>query len=294
MRRAIAIGIVGVALVLGAPGTARADVPISQVGWWTRSPSPPTVPEGGIAVGAAPDGALTVGAVLLDAGDGATGATLRLVQTGGQGAQLAGIQVCPTTADWAAGEGEAMDKAPKDECASASVAMALGEDGTTWTADVQKLVDGKTGSVGLIVVPAPGSVAFQLAFAPPSVAGSVSEGSSEDVSSSDQSFATTPVTEASSSPSFDVAPPPATTPATTATTVPAVQPIATPTEQPQLAAGLPARSSSDPERGVTKLTVLAWYVIAAAVGAAVSGLTWLRANGRLEPAAVLATVRRRR
>jgi hypothetical protein len=294
-------GALGVALVLGVPGTAGAEVPVSQVGWWTRSPSPPTVPDGGISVGAAPDGALTVGAVLVDTGDGASGASLRLVEaSGGAGAQVAGIQVCPTSSSWSAAEGGPMADAPKDDCASASVAMTRGEDGS-WTADVQKLLDGKTGDVGLVVLPAADAVAFQLSFAPPIVDGSVTEGSS----GSETDTSTTPSFEpAPSSSSSYVAPEPPSTPSFVAPVAPAPEPAVQPSApisdgSSATAAAVPfdpAAAGLTPGGGggshVTKAMLLFWYLLAMAVGAAVAGITWLRNEGRLTPTALLARVRR--
>src|SRR3954447_13898011 len=93
IRRTLALGGLASAMIFGAPVAAHADVPIKQVGWWTRSPAPPTVPDGGVSVGAAADGDLTVAAVQIDAGGGASGANLHLVETNG-GGQLAGLQVC--------------------------------------------------------------------------------------------------------------------------------------------------------------------------------------------------------
>jgi hypothetical protein len=282
---------IGAACALGLAPSAHAAVPVTQVGWWTRSPVPPTVPEGGAAVGAAPDGALTVSAVEFDAGDGASGASLRLVETGGQGQQAAGVQVCPTDTSWSAAAGDPLDKAPKDACASASVAMTRGADGT-WTADVQKLVEGKTGDVALMILPAAGSVAFQIEYAPPTVDGSVSTESTGSSGESSFTSETIPETAPSSAfeapppvtPTSEVASPPVATAPTTAVTI---------ASTPDFAAGIPARSAST-ERGVTKATVLIWYVVAAAFGAFVAGISWMRTKGYLSPVEVLATVRRRR
>jgi hypothetical protein len=291
-RRLLLGGVLGGVLVLSvvvAPG-AHAEVPVSQVGWWTRSPTPPTVPEGGISVAAAPDGPLTVGAVLLDAGGGASGASVRLVETGGEGQQLGGLQVCPTSSAWSPAEAGAMADAPKDDCASATVAMARGDDGT-WTADVQSLVDGKTGPVGLIVLPAAGSVAFQVTFAPPIVDGSVTDES--DSSSESTSDAFEPSTSSSGSFSTDTgsftvpsAPAVPEVPVTTATTAPA----ATIAPSNDVAAstfsgGLPIKTVTGDH--VTKATVLLWYLAAIVFGSAVAGLSWVRAEGHLSPAALL-------
>ena len=293
-RRALAVLAIGAACALGFAPSAHAAVPVTQVGWWTRSPVPPTVPEGGVAVGAAPDGALTVSAVKIDAGDGASGTSLRLVETGGQGQQAAGVQVCPTDTSWSAATGDALDKAPKDACASASVAMTRGADGT-WTADVQKLVDGKTGDVALIVLPAAGSVAFQIEYAPPIVDGSVSEASSDESTTDFSSVGSTATETSPSSDSSSFTAPETVTPAPVVappTTVAAPTTVATIASTPDYAAGIPARTSSE-ERGVTKATVLIWYVVAAVFGTMVAGISWMSSKGYLSPVELLAAIRRR-
>lgn len=298
-RRALVAGILGVALVLAIPGAAHAEVPVSQVGWWTRSPTPPAVPDGGISVGAAPDGALTVGAVVVDAGGGASGASLRLVESsGGTGAQVAGIRVCPTSTSWSAADGGPMTDAPKDECKAASVPMKRGADGT-WTAKVQELLAGKTGAVGLIVVPAANAVAFQLSFAPPTVDGSVSEGAApETQTTTATTFA--PSGSSSGSPSF-AAPAPPSTPSFVAPVTPAPQ-VAAPVSDgssataadvafvPEIGAGVPAGGGGGSH--VTKATMLLWYMLAMVVGLAVTGVVRLKNEGRLSPAAFLARARR--
>lgn len=302
--RVLLAGIVGATLALAVPGSASADVPVSQVGWWTRSLTPPSVPEGGLAVGAAPDGASTVGAVLLDVGDGASGTELRLVETEGTSA-LAAIQVCPTTTTWSADDGGALEDAPEGRCDGTTAPMTRGDDGT-WIADVQPLVEGKTGEVGLLVAPAAGSVAFEIAFAPPTVSGFVTEAST---SASQPSTATTqaPATSSSAapspspsgSPSF-VAPvtqtPPTVATVTTLATLPDTSGVlvgsATAAQvefTPQIGAAVPAgESSSDVGAG----TVVLWYVIALIVGAAVAGIVWLRDTDDLSAGALLARVRR--
>ena len=299
-RRTLVAGIIGVVLVVGFPSAARAEVPVSQVGWWTRSPTPPAVPDGGISVGAAPDGALTVGAVLVDAGDGASGASLRLVPASGSaGAEVAGIQVCPTSAAWSPAEGESLEDAPKDECAATSVPMTRGEDGT-WTADVQKLLDGETGDVGLIVLPAADAVAFQLSFAPPMVDGSVSEGGASTqtetttAANTAPSMSSSPSFAAPSAPAFVAPVPPseAAVPALQETFEPAGGSSATAEAvefTPQLG-GVPGGGGGGSH--VTKATVLLWYVLAMVVGVAVAGIAWLKNEGRLSPAALLARTRR--
>ena len=306
-RLALVAAVTGALLLGGAP-TAAADVPVSQVGWWTRSPTPPTVPEGGISVGAAPDGPLTVGAVLVDTDGGASGASLRLVESsGGAGAEVAALEVCPTTATWAAVAGGAMADAPEASCDAGSVAMTRGADGT-WTGDVQSLLDGKTGEVGLLVQPADGSVAFQLSFAPPTVTGSVTDASSSSSSSGSGSTVTTtaPSTRPTEGGANTFSPP-----ATTGFVAP---PTATPTTvaggNQQVAAAVPSDGSSataemveftpfaggvpagESDADVSAGTVVLWYVLAVLVGGAVAGVVWLRNAGRFSPATLLARVRR--
>jgi hypothetical protein len=66
-----------------------------------------------------------------------------------------------------------------------------------------------------------------------------------------------------------------------------------PTTEGQVAAGLPIRVG-DRDNGVTKAMILVWYVAALVFGAAVAGVSWLRLNGRLDPASLLGLARRRR
>jgi hypothetical protein len=299
-RRGVAVAaLASIALGVALPSVASADVPVSQVGWWTRSPQPQSVPEGGIAVGAAPDGALTVAAVLVDAGDGASGSQLRLVETDGTG-PIATVQVCPTVATWSAAAGGPMEDAPEGQC-DAGVAMTRGEDGT-WVADVQPLLDGKTGDVGLLVAPAADSVAFQLSFAPPTVTGSVSEASSGSGSTTATTRAPASSARPSTSPagsSFVAPATPTPTVASTPTTLAALPDTSTDGSSanaesvaftPVVGGTVPAGESS---RDVGAGTVVLWYVLALVVGAGVAGLHWMRSNGRLTPSAALARMRAR-
>ena len=306
-RRIVAGAVTALAVAALAGPDAAAEVPVSQVGWWTRAPAPPAVPQGGIAVGAAPDGDLTVGAVQLDTGEGASSATLRLVETGGQGAAIAALQVCPTTASWSASEGGSLADAPAAECDVASSPMARAEDGT-WTADVTALLAGRSGPVGLVVRPATGAVAFQVSFAPPIVDGTVTESgssggtdaSTSDGGSSSPSFEDSGASSPSMS-SFPVEPPAPVTPdadvetsATTPTSVATDEVASSATGAtipftPALGAGAGQSASS-----VTKSTLVAWFFLAAIVGVGVAGLSWLRAQGRLQPAALLVALRRGR
>jgi len=76
------------------------------------------------------------------------------------------------------------------------------------------------------------------------------------------------------------------------TTVAAPTTVATIASTPDYAAGIPARTSSE-ERGVTKATVLIWYVVAAVFGTMVAGISWMSSKGYLSPVELLAAIRRR-
>lgn len=301
--RPLAVGVVAAGLVLASAPSATADVPVSQAGWWTRSPSPPTVPEGGIAVAAAPDGDLTVGAIAIEAGDGASGVGLRLVETGGQGQAIAALVACPTTTAWSAEAGGAMaDAPPADQCESAGAPLTRAEDGT-WTAELP-FAEGASGLVGILVKPASGAVAFQLSFAPPDVTGSVATSSGSSGSFASDSTASEPATSSSpsgstsGSPSF-VAPSAPAAPdvqsgATTVTTV-AIEEVDVSAGSSDVAAPTFGSVPSGGGAGsrVTKMTVVLWYVVALLIGTVAAGIAWARNEGHLTPTALVELVRRR-
>jgi hypothetical protein len=144
---ALAAVAVATAATLGGSTPARAAVPVTKVGWWTRSPSPPAVPEGGLSVGVAPDGNLSVAAIGLDTAGGAAQAKLALKETSdSQGAQAASLQVCTTSDDWGAESGGDITTAPRPTCPEQPLLLQRAADGT-WTADAAPLVADQHGEV---------------------------------------------------------------------------------------------------------------------------------------------------
>lgn len=303
-------GLLGVA---GAPA-AHASVPISKVGWWTRSPSPAGPPAGGIEVGSAPDGNLSVAAIELDTGGGASGATLTLVESGGQAQQAASLQACPTSDQWNQANGDNLNLAPRAQCPATPYSLTRDSSGN-WTIDLTPLLAGRTGPVGVMIVPGPAPApsptplpggaqpgAFQVAFAPPTVAGTVAPGSDTSSSGStsggsDQSpSVVTTFPAPSSTPDFSVAnspafssvgvTPSAVLPPAAAAPAPAVAPAAAPTATPSAAGGgqaiFPTRPTGSHKKGTSFLVVLAWLLLSGIVGAAAGGWRWAKSSGRLE------------
>jgi len=160
MAAAVAAATLTSAPVAGSPAAA--------VGWWTRSPVA-SAPAGGFEVAKAPDGALSVAAVRIDAGAAVTRGRLDLTQTEGAGDQVAAVTVCPAGDDWTPATGGDLAKAPPARCDLASVALTRGEGGA-WTADVTALLASPNRpGWSLALVPDPGAPPYRLAFGPPDV-----------------------------------------------------------------------------------------------------------------------------
>lgn len=200
MKRTVRFGFGVVALgsmaltVWSPPATAETI----GVGWWTRSAAA-SAPPGGIAVGNSIDGPTSVAAVLVDLGDGASSATLSLNQSGGAAPAGANIEAC-IIGSFTPAEGAPIEEAPATACEGASVPVAVGADGATWTADLADLVGDSRGTVGVAVVPAPGGSLFELQFETAGVTVSGGGGSSSG-SSSTPTTVQRPSTASSPSPS---------------------------------------------------------------------------------------------
>src|SRR5205823_4401247 len=123
------------------------------VGWWTQSPAPGTPPAGGIEVGAAPSGAVSVAAMRFDLQGGATSATVQLAEANPNsgGAPVAALQACLTSSSWQAASGGAYDQAPQAQCGNA-VQLTRDSSGV-WRGDLMPLLNGKTDSVSVMIVP---------------------------------------------------------------------------------------------------------------------------------------------
>ena len=270
---------------------AHAQVAVQKTGWWTRSPAPPAVPAGGLAVGEAPDGYLTVSAFQVDAGGGATNASLSLAESDGQGQQGASIQACTSTDQWNSANGGELGLAPRPNCPTSAVLFTRDSNGV-WAADINSLLAGKTGMVTLMVVPAPDAAAlpggartgaFQISFKPPAVAGTVAPAAESESSADTSSAGATDTAPATTfSPAFGA-------PLTTPGEVPSLAAAPPSTELAAPAAGnananvnFPVRVSGTPQkRAKSRLVILAWLVLASAIGAVAGVAHWARSEGVL-------------
>lgn len=295
----LALGSIALAGGAGAWTDAQAAVPVSAVGWWTRSPSPPTVPDGGIAVGVAPDGDLSVAAIKLDTAGGAAQAKLSLKESDAQGAEAASLQVCTTSDEWSAAKGDELDAAPRATCPAEPVLLTRASDGT-WTADVASLIASQQGEVSIMVLPAPAPAPtpatvpgvdaappFQIAFDKPVVDGSVLPDTSSDASgSTTDSYASAPASSSFSTPAYSVASSPALS--SVGNEASAVLP---PTQAPASVtspdagggqASFPVRSIGTETTGPSGLVVLGFVLLSLLVGGAAATLRWASEAGVFE------------
>lgn len=184
--------LVGGALVVGAAlvpllSTSAEATSLAQAGWWWRVndgglpatvPAPPNVPEGGLMVAGAPDGATAITALHFDLSEGEADPvlTLAVAENGDQGGDTAILAACLTGSAWQPASGGAWANKPFPACAQGSVTGLRAEDGKSWTFALAPLLS--DGIVDVTLVPgvdptrpegANGSV-FQLAFNAPTAA----------------------------------------------------------------------------------------------------------------------------
>lgn len=167
-RIAFVVAILGslVAVDAGKDAAQAAGATVSDVGWWSRTPST-TTPEGGFQVAKGPDGDTSIAAVRIAIDGSLTQALLILAETtGGFLQESAVIDVCPTTAAWTAVVAGPLDEAPEADCTRK---VPINRDATTgsWTADLMPLVE--PGATSLAVVLRPGAVTAVVAPTPPSI-----------------------------------------------------------------------------------------------------------------------------
>ena len=193
----------GAALLVGAAVTAllpssAAAATLTQSGWWWRVndgalpvslPSPPNVPEGGLMVAGAPDGATAIAALHFDLSETEASPvlTLRVADGGDQGGAGALLGACVTGSVWQPESAGTWTNKPFPACAEGSVNGVRADDGASWTFALAPLLS--DGILDITLVPgvdpaglagANGSV-FQLVFAAPSAASLVtSTGSTGD------------------------------------------------------------------------------------------------------------------
>lgn len=187
-RRAAAGGVLlaGAALLLALPGRAEA-AGLAKAGWWWRvndgslpvTPPPPTnVPEGGLLVAGAPDGATAIAALHFDVADNETSPvlTLTVAPNGDQGGSTAVLAACVTGSAWDPASAGGWGYKPFSACDQGSVNGIRSDDGASWTFALAPLLSG--GIVDVTLVPGvdasrpPGAngSTFQLAFNPPTAA----------------------------------------------------------------------------------------------------------------------------
>lgn len=246
-KRALGVAaVVGLAWSVGAVGSAGASGDITELGWWTRNPLS-SAPEGGFAVGAAPDGVTAVAAMRIDLGGGVETLVVD-VQPASDGVALGSLEVCLAPDTWSAAAPGALADAPTTACGGDSVPFAAA--GDSWRADVSSLVQSASGSISLAVVPIAGSgtVPFEVTFEPPTARATGATPAPADPPSSPPSPSPPATPVPSGSPSITPSPPPARPPVSmgSGATSPVVTvPAANPASQEPAPAGVPTTSVVD-------------------------------------------------
>lgn len=174
LRRLTALGLLLVLLVLPSMATAATH---ETHGWWWRAqtgvlgadlPPPPNVPEDGLLVERAPDGATAVSAVRFRLADGEAEPVLTLTVASGQSSGAA-IAACQTVrAGWNGAQAGRWDSAPNWDCEQGRVDGEVSDDGSTWSWSLEPLVR-EDGVISVMLVDAT-STPFHVAFEAPSAA----------------------------------------------------------------------------------------------------------------------------
>lgn len=187
LRQALGAALVATAAVVGLVPAGADAATLAQAGWWWRVndgalpatiPAPPTVPEGGLYVAGAPDGATAIAALHFDLAEGeaASVLTLKVAENGDQGGDTALLAACLTGSAWQPAQSGTWASKPFPACAEGSVNGVRSDDGATWTFAVAPLAS--DGIVDVTLVPGVDPAApegangssFQLAFEPPTAA----------------------------------------------------------------------------------------------------------------------------
>lgn len=186
-RAALGAALLVVAATLALLPSGAGAATLAQAGWWWRVndgalpaalPAPPNVPEGGLMVAGAPDGATAIAALHFDLAEGESAPvlTLRVAENGDQGGEGALLGACVTGSAWQPAHGGPWTNKPFAACADGSVNGVRSDDGTSWTFALAPLVS--DGILDITLVPgvdptrpegANGSV-FQLVFEAPTAA----------------------------------------------------------------------------------------------------------------------------
>ena len=154
LRLALVVALLGAvaAADAGSDPARAAGATITEIGWWTRTPST-TTPEGGFQIAKAPDGPQSVAALRVQVDGEVQGALLILFETaGGYRQNDAVIEACPTSAPWAAAAGGPIEEAPAPDCTNK---LSLSRNGTigSWTVDLAPLLQGAAGPVSIVLTP---------------------------------------------------------------------------------------------------------------------------------------------
>lgn len=174
------------AAAIGALPTMATAATLTQAGWWWRVNDPllpatipaPTVPEGGLMVSGAPDGATAIAALHFELAEdeGSPVLTLSVAENGDQGGDGAILAACVTGSAWQPEGSGAWTNKPFAACDEGSVTGVRAADGKSWSFALAPLLSDGVLDVTLVPgrdtsLPAglDGST-FQLVFLPPTAA----------------------------------------------------------------------------------------------------------------------------
>ncbi len=214
----------GAALLLAAAAVAlvpaHADAAtLTQAGWWWRvndavlpaTVPAPLVPEGGLMVAGAPDGATAIAALHFDVdeGEGSPVLTLTVAENGDVGGERAVLAACITGSAWQAESGGAWLNKPFAACDQGSVNGVRTSDGKTWTFALAPLLS--QGILDVTLVPGvdpnlpagSNGSSFQLTFEAPTAASLTTTSGAAPGPVIDPSGADLPTPGVSVGPGFD-------------------------------------------------------------------------------------------
>ena len=195
LRRALRLAlVVALGTLTWCAGDSGADAAqLDAYSWWWRGnmgpaplPPPPTVPEGGVLVGGAPDGATAIAAFAFTLALGESSPVLTLQVADEKGGDVAVMAACPAGSAWSPGErGGNWESKPTAACELGSVNGQRDAAAATWTFPVAPLVQGT--ELNIVITPgavggAPVNAPFQIAFEPPDAGSLVTSSTAGDSS----------------------------------------------------------------------------------------------------------------